>query len=548
MRIKFKDPVMELYYRRAGSQVAYWLSVFGYNVHDRSISNRFYLIYFSIFWGAWIMVMFFLVGYIFNIVLKTTGTLSLLRYNADFFTWIMIGWVVVQLWNVAVRSPFLFSEEDSFLLCQSPVSRRAVGLASFFMGWPMTFLIFAGIASAISITLVESGFQAGSSLLFIGHYLGASLRALAIILPLQMSLQATVWALGALRISPPINRQARIRRALRGSVFLIVFLLLGSFFIPNLRSFILLPLSLPIQAAFVQGQGMLSWLAGLGLSLVYLLIGLAFLSAFASRISLNQAARETRTHLAIQTARSLGSFDLANALIQQQHLETVHPVRILPAGKDSRVLVWKDALQSMRSIHLKHIFQWVLLVFLSIAMFAGNNWMVQLVTAGTWAVQAGALTTQRARKDFARWWLFRSLPIKIIDKVKADIALPVIGVTLLGWLALVVSRRPLVPSIAAGALLPLLTVCSALSSLHDIIQRMETRLLLTPGLAEENVPRPSTEGLLGLLVSVLVPFILLLWQFAHPDRFIAAPIAILLAAAITLLVVHSVKSAYRWIE
>ena len=548
MRIELKDPVLELYYRRASSQLTYWLSVLGYNVHDRSLSNRFYLIYFCAFWGAWILVMFFLLGYILNIALKTSGTIGLLQHSALLFTYILIGWVVFQLWSVSGRSPFMFSEEDSYLLCETPVNRRTVGLARFFLSWSGTFLLFTGLTAVIAFTRVESGLQEEPSIVFIGHYFGASLRALCIIIPMQMGLHASLWGIGALRISPPLNRQSGTQRWLRGCVLVLLFLLVGSFFIPDLHSFILSPLATPIQAALGESEAAYPWIAGFGISLLYLVGGLILLNWLVKNISLNQAARETVIPSAVRTARSLWSFDLANALILQQHLEGVQSYRRLPVGKGWRTLVWKDAVQSLRSIRLGVVFQWGLLFLWSVVMFSKTNWVVQLVAAGTWTIQAGTLTNRGARKDLSRWWLFRSLPIRIIDKIKADIALPMIGATLIGWLALFLSGQPFVPSLLEGILVPLLVVNAALANLHDIFRHVETRLLLTPGIAEENVPQSSVEGLLGLLVSTLFPYILVLWQIAHPAQTLAVMAAILVAGAIAFGLMRSVKAAYRWIE
>jgi hypothetical protein len=56
------DPVWTLFSRRTISRLAYWLSALGYNLRDRSVSNRIYLVYFCFFWIVWVTAVFALLG------------------------------------------------------------------------------------------------------------------------------------------------------------------------------------------------------------------------------------------------------------------------------------------------------------------------------------------------------------------------------------------------------------------------------------------------------------------------------------------------------
>ncbi len=55
-------PVWILFRRRTLSRLEYWLKALGYNLRDRSLNNKLYLVYFSAFWLLWIVVVFALLA------------------------------------------------------------------------------------------------------------------------------------------------------------------------------------------------------------------------------------------------------------------------------------------------------------------------------------------------------------------------------------------------------------------------------------------------------------------------------------------------------
>ena len=547
MRPEVTNPVWMLFRRRIFSQMAYWLSVLGYNVRDRSATNRIYLIYFYVFWSVWVVAMFFLLSYTAAGILGAIKVISLLQLSVMLYTYIILAWMIVQLWQVTGRSPFVFSEEDSYLLCQTPVSRRDVGLVRFSQGWLKTFLPFAVIAVVLSFALVESGPQ--PSLLFprMIRYFGAGLRTLSIVLPLQMALQAWLWGIGALRLRCKPQPRNQKHFWLRLSAPLLVLLLTLSVLIPGLYSTILSPLSFPIQATFTGSSPWQIWLGGFSLSILYLVTGILALTIFVGNINLSQAAQETKLHAAVQLARTFWSYDLADALIQRQRLGTTHSPTRLPARPGYWMLVWKDALQSLRSLRLSLIKNWALVFGLSLGMLVNSNWAVQLLAGGFWAINLGSLATQRLRNDLARWWLLRSLPIRAVDIFKAEVGLACVSGTLLSWLALVFIGKPFSLFLIAAALMPFLVVNSALATAHDILRKSEARILLSPSIAEENVPRQSVEGAIRTVISVLIPFGILIWFFAHPNQVLVGLACLPVAIFITIINIKGVLAAYRWV-
>ena len=128
------QPIWTLYSRRIFSRLAYWLSALGYNARDRSLNNKLYLVYFILFWAVWI-------GAVFAMLAETlAGGLVLIPYApekiaATLGELSLAGWGFVLLWQVTRRSPFVFTEEDSTLVCQTPADRRGIGLALLLQSW-----------------------------------------------------------------------------------------------------------------------------------------------------------------------------------------------------------------------------------------------------------------------------------------------------------------------------------------------------------------------------------------------------------------------------
>jgi hypothetical protein len=290
------------------------------------------------------------------------------------------------------------------------------------------------------------------------------------------------------------------------------------------------------------------WWASLSLCLLYLGLGYLLLYSGTKKMNLGRAAQETTRLAAIQQARSYWDFSLAETLAQRQRLDRPRPPSRLPLHPGLWVLVWKDALQSLRSMRLAQIGTWVWVFSLSLGMFTPLQVPVRFVLAGLWTISYGGLATQRLRNDLGHWWLLGSLPLRATDILKAELGLSwCLGVGA-GWLALTFSSQPFAVSLNAALLLPFLAASSALGSANDILRRSKARVLLSPSIAEENVPQQNIGGVIQSLISVLIPFGMLAWSAAHPAQAIIGLLAVPLAAVIVLINFGSVVRAYRWIE
>lgn len=211
------------------------------------------------------------------------------------------------------------------------------------------------------------------------------------------------------------------------------------------------------------------------------------------------------------------------------------------------MLVWKDLIQTRRSLRANLILRWGWVFFLGLGIFLATGWEVQLIIGVLWAVALGGVVTGRLRGDLARWWLLRSLPVRGSDLLIAQLG-PAWGLgILLGWLALALAGLPAAAGWPAAALLPFLAACAALGTARDILDHSKARILMTPGLAEENVPSQNILGVLTVLVSVGLPLGLLAWGRFHPGGFLLGILAVPLAALITAGLFQSVLSVYRGI-
>jgi hypothetical protein len=194
------DPVWLLFRRRSFSRLSYWCLVLGYDFRDRSLTNRFYFVYFILFWLVWAVAVFALLGHTLAGFFVTLSAASPADTIILLGAWAFALWGLDQFSQVTGRSPFVFSEPDAFLLCQAPVDRRSVGAAWFLLDWFVMALPFAAASVLFSFTLQDYALPAAFNILDLLGYFSASLRALAVILPLQMGLQAALWGLGAWRL------------------------------------------------------------------------------------------------------------------------------------------------------------------------------------------------------------------------------------------------------------------------------------------------------------------------------------------------------------
>jgi hypothetical protein len=537
-------PVWTLFSRRTLSRLAYWLSALGYNLGDRSVVNRIYLLYFCGFWSAWGVAVLALVGGgLARGLVNLQPSISPERLVVSVPAYLLVAWSIVTLWRVTGRSPFVFSDEDAYLVCQTPLSRRRVALAWFAQGVIGFALVVASVTIVLAFGIVAWRFPTQPGLSLLSVSLRVSFSGLILVLPMQVGVQGTFWAVGAYRLrgrsEPGWLRPAAMLGALA--------LMLASFFPPAGR-ILAVPFSLPFDIAFgpPAQSGLLA--TGVVLSWMGLVAGLGLLMAQSGKLSLAQAARETTHVAAIGLARSYGQFELVDTILMRRRLGTTHAASRLMMGESRGVLLRKAVLQSMRTFRLREVASLLWLFGLSAAMFRTSSVVLQLVIAGVWTVNMGGFMTARLRNDLAHWWLWRGLPLRAENLFAEELAYSWGLAVILGWLGLLVSDMVAPAVLAAAMLLPLLAAIVAMTSAADVLRHARSRVLMSPSLADENVPRVGVGGVILGLVSVLAPFGMLAWTAGAPGGVSGSLAVVPIGLAIAWLHRRGLLAAYQGME
>jgi hypothetical protein len=544
-------PLWTLYSRRFGLRLGYWLSVLGFNWRDQSTSNRVYLAYFGIFWAIWAVAVFSLLGTWIAQALKLFPRAVPPELALNLAEISLVGWALYSLWRTTRRSPFVFSEEDAYLVCQTPLSRPGVALALFLLNWFEAAFPFAFGTVGICFGVVEARLAGGQlSPDKVAGYLTYSLTGLGLVLPLHLALQAAAWAVGALRLRG--RRDYPILRwtapVLLGLLIITPVVLAGGAVTAGsaLQQPWLWPLYAALRAAFVPGG---AWPVALLVALAIVAASLAFLLLAARRLSFSRAAQETTLQATLQTARRFGRGDLAQSLALRHRLGAGRRPSPLLSRPGSWVMVSKAVIQAVRAFTLGRTFTWFYVVLLSGAALSAPNLTVKALLGALWVLAVGNATTTRLRSDLANWGILRLLPLPTGQMFLAEFSLAWATTALLGEAALSVLPLPsLGYRLVLGAVLPFLVACVTLAAGSDVLRQARVRTLMVPALTTENVPQPGLAGLLQGLASVAVPIGLLEWSTRQPEGLFWAPLVVGAALVITVLNLEAMLIAYRWMR
>ena len=285
--------------RQMETRFKFYLAILGYDRRDTSLTHKIYLVYAAVFfalWGFAVMSLLAGSGSIFlSYISKADPSLAAVRLG-----WLaLVGWGIYILFQATRRSPLVFSEEDAYLICQTPVNRRAVALAWFPADWLETALAFWAIAVVLGFSLAELRIGPKIGLVNLPEYVTTGLRALGALLPVQLGLHALLWAIGCIRLWRE-RGPAWVKPAALGVVGLAVISLIwvlglggiaGVF--PAVLNIVYAPLLYPLQAGF----GQAAILAGLGAGWLLGGVGLLTLWLASDQLNLSRAAQETSAML-----------------------------------------------------------------------------------------------------------------------------------------------------------------------------------------------------------------------------------------------------------
>ena len=499
-----KQSILMICSKQVLSNINSWLAIVGYDIHDRSASERVYLLYLIAFLSTWALAVMFLIS---NVMANTLS--PFLASQGMTFTDIvltismllLILWSLCSTYKATNRSPLIFSEDDAHLLCQTPVNRRFVTLAWFFVKWPSSSLLFMAIAATVGFAFLELEINNGIKILSAGHLAIAALKPLSIIIPLHLGLFAVVWVVGIYRLQQNITR-IKIMRSLRILALILAATLfvvtLGSIFFPSffiifqpLLSF----LTFLLDAAFLEGISRLSLAVSVGL----MSISLTLLWKISGSLNLSRAAQETHHSQAQRVAFKIGDFDRINEIRDRERLGAMHVPTSIPSFPGGWIMTWKDIVQSLRTLTISRLWSWLGILFLTISgtvagvILKDSDSLFILIVY--WTLIVGQKVSVRFKKDLGKWWLVHSLPLSARRIIVHDVVRPVLVTIALTWTALWMSSLlglSISPIVVCSV--PFTVVGISFSVVFDMLRQANVSMLLverTPGI-----------GLVGLIFSI----------------------------------------------
>ncbi len=274
--------------RQLMTRIKFWIAIVGYDPNDRSISQKFYLVYAVIFFSIWWLVVFILLSDQLAVFLSLMKLASPERDAIIFLAILLLGDVFYHCYRYAKRSPFVFSDEDATLICLTPVDRRQVAMAWVLGEWIPAGLPYWAAAVILSLCLWQLSQTTRIVWTQFPFYVLSAFRAVSIMLPLQLALMSATYIFGALRL-----RRDKDLPYLRFFPLVIgAGMLLLIKFDPAFLNTILWPLLFPLAAGF----GQAGWLSGFILSVTWLIISLLALYFATPAINLSRAAQESQIH------------------------------------------------------------------------------------------------------------------------------------------------------------------------------------------------------------------------------------------------------------
>jgi hypothetical protein len=492
--------------RQIEQKLSFWLMLIGYNPRDKSLVHRIYLIYALIFMSLWGFAMLSLAAGTTASALALMGNGSVGQSATQVSLLILVVWFMYQFWQVSRRSPFVFSEEDAYLICQTPVKRNIVAISWFVGDWLTRAWPFWTIGVTLGFALVESRLTGKAVFDDFLLYFSSGLRALSMFLLLHLGLLAMLWALGALRLQG--KREWRWYPLLA-----LVAILLGSgslvWVITDSRQALLIlgiilwPLNFSLQTAFsLQGWGS-GALTATGIAVV----GLLALAITGDKINLSRASQETSLKEKLQSARRYGMFDLAEQIKKRERLGIGRDPTCLSARPGLWTLPWKDILQSRRSMGLGGILNWLILLGVSSGLFLAPDSGSRLLIFASWLIIVCQRMTSRLRDDMTNWWTLRSLPFQAGHLLLTDLALPWGLTVIIGWMGILLGGAGLGSSrLIAALLIAPICLIVGLISIFDILRQSKAEMLLNG-----NVPGISALAVLGGALCLAVIAGITLW-------------------------------------
>ena len=504
--------------RQEENELGYWLSFVAYDSRDRSLINKVYLLYLVIFFFIWFMMVFFFFA-------KFGGmALTLLNPDQAANTAVTIEWVVLACWNLfglfqsSRRSPIVFSETDKALVCQTPVSRRALVMRWLWMPWFKNALLFWVMALVLGFSTAEVHFAGADPSNAIFSYVGFGLRTLVQIIPIHLAFYAFQWSVGVLRLSKNNHRDWIVYPAIALGLIPLALIIFNNAFTSFFDS---TPLNLFMRPGYIDGTAPSPLLIGI-LSAVLMLILLFMVSR---HFNLNRAAQETSEIEMLTSAAKYGFTDLVEQRRLQNRLSSKRKITLSRRHKGSAVILWKNQLQLLRGFNWKQVFPLVTIFSITLGLPLFPGFLSKLLGLFFLVNQIGPLLTHRLRSDLACWPILQQLPIRKSKLLIYDLwpnLLLLFGICLLGLGVSAVISRTFAFDLLL--ILPGLIATIGCTAAIDIFRKSKSDLVMNG-----DVPSVGTQGVILGLIGTIIP-VWVLTTFTTPAGII---LSMILSLAIT---------------
>lgn len=528
-------------FRQESEELSYWTSFVYFDPKDRSFNSRLYLVYLLVFFSVWwfiVMIWFADAGAMLMTAIYPSSPVSL---AVALVLVVLLVWFVVSMIQSLRRSPVEFSGEDAYLVCQMPLNPQWLVLRWLAMPWFKSLVLFLLLAIVLGFSLAQTGLvESGITGQDLGGYFRLGSRAVLVMVPLHLALYALNWVLGIWFM----KHQRKMGALL--VVFALCLVVLASLGFGIAATF---NVDLPggfkalgsvmadgLRIGFSEGSLgnvlMAHWAAAL--------IALVILFFAAKGFSSSRAAQETRAGVLLRNLRRYGFVEQAQEKKVQLRLKLDRRAVWLPAWQRTPAFVWKDVLQSWRTVKLATVF--TLLGFLGMAsgmaILPGLSGRMLLIL--TWTLQASTFLTDRVRQDLAQWAIVRQLPIEHQRWIAADLVLSggivmLISLVGLGLGGLITGQFPLVEALT----LPGMIAAVAGVSISVVFRNARVDLLMSGQATGVN-----EFGVIGGAICAATPLIIYGWL----PGLVGALSAVLASGLIGYLALNIAMSSYRSIE
>jgi len=488
-------PIWLVRSRQIASKMKFWIALVGYNPRETLWSQAIYLAYVIVFFSLW--------GFAVLALLADQGAWVLSLFSTEpaltsvrLLTGVLLAVALWRGYRAAQTSPFVFSDDDAVLICQTPLDRKQVALAWMLGDWIINSAVYLALAVVLQFAVIQMREPGGIQWAHLPKYWLAGLRVVSVVLLIHLTLSFLTYAIGALRLWENADRP--ILRLIPVG-FAALFLSLA---VVNRSGLALLiwPVEYPLRAGF----GDVSWLAGIGVALLLASGGLAVFYYSSSRLNLSRAAQESHSRWAFQQVSWLGDTRLSQQMKLHARLRSGHLPTPIPGRIGIWAVVWKERVTTFRIFDIFAVLPWLGILAASLGMMLPLDWGAQLWAFILWVLLAGQQLSKPVRSDLGHWVITRQLPFQAGDLLAVEIGGPASLTIVLGWLAYGISAwAGHTPQTILLALIPAAVLAIALVAAYDVLRQCRSSHLLAGYVPEM--------GFGGLLIGVVITSIPLVW-------------------------------------